>query len=482
MAVDINLFKKGLESAKKNPNSDFAVQLRQKMEAGEFNDELRQLGFGQAAKVEPIKPTEPATQQKGRGGLSGFVTGAAKGVASTVSGISELGQRGLSAITGIKPIGGDVVKLPEKLTKPVGKAEKIGFFTEQIGEFLVPGAVAGKISKAPRAIKTAAGAGKFIKPIAKSAAEAAAITAAQRGKVDKESAKAAAFGAAGAAISPALGKLARGRFAKVVPLTKRQKIKADTFKQDIAGAVERLPLRFSRRGIQDAMESRIETLTKGVDDIIEASTSGKSVRLGDVSKNIAKELSEDSGIAQKLGITPTQLKSLRGKFSKIVNDEIRAKGGANVKLSLSDLNKFKRELNSGTKSAFDKIAIGSIKKDQAALVKLQDNLKKAIEKNTPGDDVKILNKEIGSLLAAQKGLETGNKGSSLLVESIVGAGLGGGNPLSFLGFSGLVRSLRSPTGRFLSGKGARAAQNIINNPAVQQSVRKALQDFEEDRI
>lgn len=127
--------------------------------------------------------------------------GAAKGALSTISGASELGQRGLQKITGVQA---PVSKISERFTKPIGTGQQAGFAAEQIGEFFIPGS---KIAKAEKAAEAFVQASKIIpkvlKPITKlgtrsaiEAGTAAGITSIQQGKVGEEAKTAALIGGA----------------------------------------------------------------------------------------------------------------------------------------------------------------------------------------------------------------------------------------------------------------------------------------------
>ena len=88
-----------------------------------------------------------------QGGLTDLAVGAAKGVASAVSGAAELGEKGLQAVTGIKPTyaggaetAGELVKESEAL-QAEGTDQKVGKF---IGENVLPamaGGIAGTSAK-----------------------------------------------------------------------------------------------------------------------------------------------------------------------------------------------------------------------------------------------------------------------------------------------------------------------------------------------
>lgn len=111
-------------------------------------------------------------QQEGKRGIGGFLTGAVKGLASTVSNISSLGQKGLEKITGIESGTPDMTSYLGDTIKPQGTAENIGFGTEQIGEFFIPGGAAAKAGKAVEALNIGSKAPKIVQGATKLLAKA----------------------------------------------------------------------------------------------------------------------------------------------------------------------------------------------------------------------------------------------------------------------------------------------------------------------
>jgi len=136
--------------------------------------------------------------------------GALKGAGSTLAGISELGQKGLRAIT--NPITSRLgveqkpIERPEALKEaltPQNTGERIGFGTEQLAEFLAPTGAVLKAEKAIKGAKVISKLPKMIQGTAKlagvSGIEAgtfAGITAAQEGDINKEVGTSALIGGA----------------------------------------------------------------------------------------------------------------------------------------------------------------------------------------------------------------------------------------------------------------------------------------------
>lgn len=91
--------------------------------------------------------------QTGQTGFKGFATGFGKGVINTATNLSEFGQTILNAP--LKAVGfrtpsmeiGAKEMIPEELRTAQSDAERTGMFTEQVGEFFVPGTASTKIGK-----------------------------------------------------------------------------------------------------------------------------------------------------------------------------------------------------------------------------------------------------------------------------------------------------------------------------------------------
>jgi len=179
-------------------------------------------------------------EQEGAEGLKGVAVGVGKGVASTLRGASELGEKGIKGLgrfltpkkfeerLGFAKTEEPVIEqfIPEEKVKPVGTAEKIGFFGEQIGEFLIPGAAPTKIGKAaagakalkeaPKAAKTAA---RIIGTGAGEAVLATGQTAIQKGGFDEEAKEAGIIGAVTPGAFEAIGKIAKPLFKGIGKVT-----------------------------------------------------------------------------------------------------------------------------------------------------------------------------------------------------------------------------------------------------------------------
>jgi len=196
--------REAFEYAAKNPNSDFANNLKQLAASGSLDVEARKNGID----LTPFKPAPQVQQQpsntnpeKSGNVVKDFAHGAYKGAASTISNIESGGQKVLDAIT--KPVSEAITGKPYQATPtlnqtfegtdkivPTNTAQNVGFGLEQLAEYAIPGTAGLKVGKgASLATKMAVG-----------AVEAGGITAAQGGS-GTDTGVASVIGA----ISPILG-------------------------------------------------------------------------------------------------------------------------------------------------------------------------------------------------------------------------------------------------------------------------------------
>lgn len=159
----------------------------------------------------PVQAPQPSTPPKQPGVLSqagsaygNYVKGLGKGLLSTVTSLSGLGEKVGRAATpkGVenflfgKKQDKTVAErlIPESARTPVGAEQKLGFMTEQIAETILP---LSKVAKAEKAIDTVFKGSRLLRVGAKAATEAAvggAVTLAQTGDINEAKKSAAIFG------------------------------------------------------------------------------------------------------------------------------------------------------------------------------------------------------------------------------------------------------------------------------------------------
>lgn len=106
-----------------------------------------------------------ATQQEKADETSGqrltpndVIMGQFKGLGSSLLGLGQLGQKGLAAVTGIKPVGGQeqltqgIEQTRQQYLQPKNVAEQVGFFGEQAAEMAIP--TPARVTQAFKAIPT----------------------------------------------------------------------------------------------------------------------------------------------------------------------------------------------------------------------------------------------------------------------------------------------------------------------------------------
>lgn len=121
-------------------------------------DIAKQKGMTPSGRTQTIQNSKPETSTPG--GFNSYAVGAGKGIFSTLTGISSLGERGIKALGRVvtpKPLEkafgfqkedkmAAEQLVPEGLRTPQNTKERIGFGAEQVAEFLAPGATGEKIA------------------------------------------------------------------------------------------------------------------------------------------------------------------------------------------------------------------------------------------------------------------------------------------------------------------------------------------------
>lgn len=180
-------------------------------------EEYRQLRAQGVEPAEAIKQLSKQTQRKigieAETPFGGFIRGATKGIGSTLFGAGKLGQqiakqtagRSIEALTGIpkEQLGTQFFEQKPEILEPIGRAQKIGFATEKVAEFLAPSSKIAQLEKGTRLLTRS-----FIEAAANST-----IASVQKGRID-ESKNVAFFSAmfpiGGTAISSLRPTLGRG--------------------------------------------------------------------------------------------------------------------------------------------------------------------------------------------------------------------------------------------------------------------------------
>ena len=427
-----------------------------------------------ADRVKVPTPNEP----QGEKGLKGFGLGAVKGALSTVSNIGGLASKVASKIPNsllsipvvgpvvgaVKAVGkaGDTLEPYKGNFKPQGTAEKIGFGTEQVGEFFIPGGAVSKATKAAEAGvdafklgKVATGALKLGTKATISAGEVAGITALQGGS--KEEVKTAAeFGAAFSIVSQGIGKLlqkapetAWSSILKRTPTeaAKNPNLPAQVAKTGLAGA--------SRASILEKSKQAIQNIEVALDDV----------------------LSQSKGKIGTLKIAP-YLDELRNAYKNVPGEQASLDAIDNVmrdllkrkSLTVAEANQLKRNIYGAIEKSYGKGMLDLPAKTEAQKL-IAAGLKREIEKVVP--EVKSLNEKQAVYLQVKKAIEK-------TLARTEGKGIGGtGIGLYDLLVGGIGTVGGAAAGNPLLGLGLVAAKKTGESSAVLSAVSKLINYFNE---
>jgi len=353
-------------------------------------------------KISPeVKPSlrtrfkEQFVEGLGLGEESGLLSptiGGVKGVASTISGASELGQKGLRALTpdigGVKP---EIAKIPEKYTEPKNLGEKVGFFLEQAAELGIPTSEVSKLSKTYPLLKRALLEG----------ATAGTIASIQEGEVGKETAIA---GVAGAALPIAGGAIKKALkperlMSKALGFTKAGKTKID--KLATQGGFKNVDDFALEKGFTGDREQMLAQ----AGDLFENAKASKESVLHGITKKSPNKYNQLLEIIKKEYDFPGQESVI-----KEVDNLIKKKT-----LSAIDLDRIRYLADDILpKSAFTDMA----PKKTEGIQKLIDPIRKTLEKLDPSGEIKKANMDKRILFEMAKQLEGSVK--SNLVNQIIG--------------------------------------------------------------
>jgi len=215
-----------------------------------------------------------------------IMTGQLKGLASTVIGASELGEKGLKAFGRLitpkrfeeqmgysseTPTGAEQLKLKERFATAETPLEKVGFFTEQIAELATPvGAekialkVPAFLEKAPVVVQTLS---KFVPKAIATASDFGWKTALQTGGDKKEVEKAMLFGLLAAPIEAAARPVVQKAFPAVAKWLEKINLRLTPVqKRDLATRIDDVTTFMQERKIVGTPEMRYNK----VDEIYEA--------------------------------------------------------------------------------------------------------------------------------------------------------------------------------------------------------------------
>lgn len=409
-----------------------------------------QKGFGERF-LENIGP-------KGLKEFVDFPVGAAKGVASTISGASELGQEIFEGagekILGVKAPQ-EKAALPKSLTEATTPEQQFGKAVEQISEFFAP---IGTVAKLPKAVEATSLASKILsrnksalnivnnflgnKPnlIAKTIKESAGvgmISALQEGDVSSGVQSGGITGAIGFG-SGLVGRAAKGvsKFvaARAIPSTITQKGKDAFTGLDIGEAVSKLSPSLTRAGLTKKITEETKKLGGQLNDILERAVNKNKTQktIDDVLSGVEKEILSEKNF-KKLKATPIDIPKVRETVKEVINDYKKLYTGK--AFNEKDLQALKVALGDGLESEFGKAVGATIRTKPLTEMKIRANIQTMLEDLAP--DVKPINEKLAPLFEAKKRLSKKGSYSGYLTDLMAGGFYSGGadmvttNPVGF---------------------------------------------------
>ena len=420
-------------------------------------------------------PQYKTQEPQGEQGIKGFGLGAVKGALSTLSSVSSIANKAFSKAPALglvlPPLAGlaaaDKALAPRKENfKPQGTAEKIGFGTEQVAEFLVPAGEVAKGVKVTEAGIDALKLGKLSTTVLKTAVksligagETAGITALQGGNA-KETKTAGAIGAVfplvGKVLDSIVTKLPETAWTSILKRTPTDAVKNPNLpKQAIKTGLTGL----SRESIASKAEDAIQAIEVSLDDLLSKSE-------GQI--NTAKVVGYLSDLRTSYAAIPGEeasVKAIDGIATKLY--EPFKNGEA---MTVLEANQLKRNIYKVIAKSYGKGVFELPAKTEAQKL-IASGLKQEIENVVP--EVKTLNQRQAVYLQIKKALDktiarTEGKG-------IAGTGIG----LYDLLLGGIGTGAGAATGNPLLGLGIVAAKKGAESTAVLSATSRLLNYFNE---
>lgn len=397
-------------------------------------------------------------QQPKENSVLGFFKGAGKGIASTVKNAASLGEKGLTA--GLKALLPKSLEdnfgvdkpleqtsaeklIPQSITTPTTTAQKVGFGTEQVAEFLVPGSKIAKAGKVLEGVKALEGAGKVAtvaRGVARLAPEAlvgAGQTALQEGDTKGFIKNAILFGSLsklGSTLSKGVASATKNLPNKLVDSavkpTLEESRKAITYGGNTLGqdmlergltGTDRQILKKSIGGLNNS-EDKLQTILKDSKETIKRSELTKYV------ENLAQTKRDTPGVVEEAKKVMSVLKQFPEELSLIKANQVKR----NIYNTLRDLaykldpalstNKeamkalasgIKQEIEKKTEAQVGKGVVEKINRDLSVYGKAHDRV---IDKLARSERNNILG--LGDMVSIGAGASAGGFGGGFLTGAV----------------------------------------------------------------
>lgn len=359
--------------------------------------------------------------------LSGVLTGAGKGLLSTIEGASSLGERGLRA--GLKTIlpkplekqfgvdkplektGAETV-IPEKLRTPEGAAENVGFIAEQIAELFIP---TSKVSKATKGLSLG-------KKVATEALTTGGTVALQEGELNKSVIQSAGI----SALFPVMGKIfgtVGKQITETIPTRFIRSALNQSKKELLTSGKDAAPYILANKRIGTAgslikkSQSEISKLDNQITaGLIKKTVEGVSVQKDDIINSIIKDVNTSGGAINKQEVT--------GILTKLAP---QAKGLlSKQKLTLEEANKLRISLD---KTLGDRAFLsGQLPFNKEVLKKFTNTLRETVQAKAPKGTQELfknLSKEITIRNTLLENIAQKGNNQVLSFGDFIGGGLGG---------------------------------------------------------
>ncbi len=400
-------------------------------------------------------PQPPSVTQKAVTGVENFGVGAAKGLLHSISSSDQWARNNLPTFMTNSDMGfGAPANLQhvQQMTVPTTPAQKAGKFTEQAGEFLVPGL--GEDAAGAKLAEVAPAMGRFAEPVGRVLAASAgtgAVNKAQGGNFTTG----AALGAAGSGVGIGLKALAPTVAEGALGVRGTDRAFGRTPGQAI---IE------DTNGIRpSAIAKSAKNTVNGLTDDLESKAAASSVpastqpALKVIDSNIAKYQARNSPIADDLADLRNQLTVNRTTGAPIPSTQ-NASGILNLKRGVGDfVGRWPQEQQQGIKGIARNV-YGALDSE--------------LDRAVPGADG--LNQRISSLFPVAKRADAADLNAGVLQKSLGRLGRPTGAMIGSIAGAGEGYREGGTRGALVGGVGGLVLPEILASPTAQMVAARML--------
>lgn len=460
-------------------------QLGKAIPALGITNQAEQFARGVQNQVQPQEENRTSQEQ--------LMTGVTKGIGNTLLGASELGAKGLQAVTepitnAIRPavqsvteplvsqlgaaptnaqVNQQMTDIRQNLTTPKGIGENIGYTGEQVGEFMLPSGAIGKATKLAEGASFGQKAMNLAKLATLEGLAGTGISAAQTGDVDNQALTTGAVSAAIPVASKAFGQfvkfMGKGKQAlaeqQIAQLIKPDKNAYLFGKNPAKAIIDEKIVANNWEDLAKKVGGKMDEVGSEIDNVVSSAPATKTIDATQILNKNAEEFGGKVTGKDQWRTFSDRMQQLTGEFKPDLAS------GELVKIADKDLSKMTAKDVWELQKKVGKLAqwTGAVGEKEAnvQLQKMYGQLGKALDEMAPG--TKQLQRRYAELLGADKAL-TNRMAVAKRNSNIMGNVLSGGaaSVISPIGMATGQNNAGTRAADFALGT---ALSSIVRSPA-----------------